>query len=48
MFERSSRNPNLKLGSITVIKKKEEVPEVENMVEETLFLEEEEEAKEDK
>jgi seryl-tRNA synthetase len=48
LSERSSRNPNLKLESITVIQKEEEVPEVDNMVEETLFLEEEEEAEEEK
>jgi len=40
--KRSSKNPNLKLESITIIQKEEEVPWVENMVDETLFLEEEE------
>jgi hypothetical protein len=48
LSKRSSKNPNLKLESITIIQKDEEVPEVDNMVEETVFLEEEEEVEEDK
>jgi hypothetical protein len=46
--ERSSRNPKLRLRSITTRKKEEEVLEVDTMVEETIFLEEEEEAEENK
>jgi len=38
----------VKLESITVIQKEKEVPEVENMVAETLFLKEDEEAEEEK
>jgi hypothetical protein len=38
----------LKLESITARQKEEEVPEGDTMVEETLFLEEEEEAEEEK
>jgi hypothetical protein len=48
LSERNSRNPILKKESIKVIQKEEEVPKVDNMVEETLFLEEEEEAEEEK
>jgi hypothetical protein len=43
LSKKSSRSLNLKPKSITIIQKEEEVPWVENMVAETLFLEEEEE-----
>jgi hypothetical protein len=42
LSKKSSRNLNLKPKSIKIIQKEEEVPWVENMVDETLFLEEEE------
>jgi hypothetical protein len=48
LSERISRNPNLKQENLIVIQKEEEVLEVDNRVEETLFLEEEEAEEEEK
>jgi hypothetical protein len=48
LSERNSISPKLRLESITVRQREEEVPEVDTMVEETLFLEEEEEVEEEK
>jgi hypothetical protein len=42
------RSPRLRLKNHTVTHKEEEVPEGDNMVEEIIFLEEEEEAEEEK
>jgi hypothetical protein len=42
------KSPRLRLKNHIVTQKEEEVPEGDNMVEEILFLEEEEEAEEEK
>jgi hypothetical protein len=42
------RSPKLRLESFTVIQREEEVPKEDNMVEGIIFLEEEEEAEEER